>query len=65
MQTITKKIKIALDVYPISDPNDVPFATAWQIDDDPPPPKARNITRHFLELEVETNIDMPALRVSV
>ena len=65
MQTITKKIKLALDVYPINDPDDVPFATAWQIDDEPPPPKAKTTTRHYVELEVDTNIDMPALRVSV
>lgn len=65
MQTITKKIKLAIDVHQINDPSDTPFATAWQIDDEAPPPKALKATRHFLEIEVDTNIDMPTLRVSV
>ncbi len=66
MQTITKKIKIALDVHQIYDPNDTPFVTCWQVEEETPiPPKAKQATRHFLEIEVSTNIDMPQLRVSV
>ncbi len=66
MQTITKKVKIAVDVHEIHDPNDIPFVTCWQVEEETPiPPKALRVTRHYLEIEVDTNIDMPTLRVSV
>lgn len=65
MQTIKKRIKLAIDVHPIYDPEDTPFATCWQVDEEQAPAKALKATRHYVELEVDTNIDMPALRVSV
>lgn len=65
MQTITKKIKIAIDVHQIFDPNDSPFFTCWAIEEETPvPPKALKATRHYLEIEVDAAIDLPKFSAS-